>query len=186
MENITLIKGASDLKLRRKYDVLLCSILGIVILFFWFTQDQSSHKIHDTNHSSDGIISPGVTREELIPIARWEIIDLGPASDARNGDKILQVTAIIDLGEGTIARAAAAVQMQEVLFGGSMGRKFTHSIDHSELLTLTTNPNKKLVTNYIKGTVQSDHRLQISYNGYLEKSDAARQSFWGTGFIRAS
>ncbi|WP_193726631.1 hypothetical protein [Paenibacillus guangzhouensis] len=172
------------MKLRREHDVLLYSILGNVILLFCFTKGQSSHEIQYTSYSSSEMLSPVVSTEDAIPITRWEITDLGPASAAKNEDKILQVTAIIDLGEDTIARAAATVQMQEVMFGGSMGRKFIHSIDRSERLTVTTTQDKKLVTNYVKGTVQSDHRLQISYNGYLEKREHVRQPFWGTGFIQ--
>ncbi|WP_314588920.1 hypothetical protein [Paenibacillus terrigena] len=122
---------------------------------------------------------------DYFTISGWEMTDLGPPSKSETSNKNLQVTAIIDLGEGKIAKATAKVQMQEVMFGGSMGRKFINVVDHSEHLTATTAQGEKLITNYVKGTVQMGQRLQISYNGYLENTDYERQFFQGTGFIQA-
>jgi len=184
-------KGAATLKLRGKHTILRCTILGIIILICLYASNQQPDEPERTkniNHSNAVSVDPVPVTDEVVPIANWEIIDLGPTVPSTTWNKILQVTSNIDLGEGTTVRAAAKVQMQEVMFGGAMGRKFVHVIDHSEQLTIASGQEQELVMNYIKGTVQTDHRLQMSYNGYInyiKNVDAKHQSFHGSGFIQA-
>gem|GEM_PF-4243106 len=174
--------------LRRKHYLLLSVVIGFIMLITVLSSKRPSETpiIKETSNMTQYVeLKAADPTADYFPISGWEITDLGPTSKSETSNKNLQVTAIIDLGEGKTAKATATVQMQEVMFGGSMGRKFINVVDHSEQLTVTTAQGEKLITNYVKGTVQMGQRLQISYNGYLENTDYERQFFQGTGFIQA-
>ncbi|MDT9719110.1 hypothetical protein QVE09_09370 [Paenibacillus sp. ClWae2A] len=79
-----------------------------------------------------------------------------------------EYAAIIDLGAGVKAKAGILVQLQEVQFGGSIGRVFKKVYPDTGYLAPYSGGTFTIVKNYVKGTLQSETRLQISFSGYSE------------------
>ncbi|MEY9096737.1 hypothetical protein [Paenibacillus sp. RC84] len=78
-----------------------------------------------------------------------------------------QYVAVIDLGGGVRVKAGVLVQIQEVQFGGSLGRIFLKVYDNTGYVAPYSG-SFTVVKNFVQGTLQSSSKLQVSYSGYAE------------------
>jgi len=103
----------------------------------------------------------------------------------------------IELGEEMLAQAGVLVQVQEVSDGETIRKEFREVYENTGYLSSHDSSSSiKLVQNFVVSTLQDRSRLQISFNGYVERQESevewkAEQQrtkdpkhFSGSGFIQ--
>jgi hypothetical protein len=75
---------------------------------------------------------------------------------------------IFDLGGGVKVQAGILAQVEQISFGGSIGRQFVKVYDTTGFLSPYSGGSFTVEKNYVQGTLQDSHHLQLSFSGYAQ------------------
>jgi hypothetical protein len=92
---------------------------------------------------------------------------------------------IFDLGGGVKVQSGILAQVEEISFGGSIGRQFVKVYDNTGFLTPYSGGSFTVEKNYVQGTLQDSHHLQLSFSGYAQTAVTNSETFNGsTTFVQ--
>jgi hypothetical protein len=99
-------------------------------------------------------------KDEQAKSARISIAAANPTYDAN-------YSIVADLGGGVKVQAGILAQIEQISFGGSFGRQFI-KVYATGFLSPYSGGTFTVSKNYVQGTLQDAHHLQLSFSGYAE------------------